>query len=282
MNCYDHHEIMINSGIMMFMKQPPFPGMYRTRRSVDLRLLIAQYKDMIGNDVISIGGFIKYLQYIAKEKTGKDSESLAKEKTGKDSESEDKADDLSLESESHYYSLSDLLDLNRRGSLISLSTNRSVDGAISQNGKLVTNSRGAILLPTQAFLRCLKNISKRKAEHSQGDNRNQEEVVNLWNGQFDCWQSRCQPHTVPHHSWLSEIRWPTDSRLGPFVEKNRVIGYEEFGYDFTLKECNVHIQPNTHTRYTQLLSCTQLLAFQTDNHFFMYCSPMTLDPEAAM
>lgn len=205
MNCYDHHEIMINSGIMMIMKQPPFPGIYRTKHFVDLHLLKIRYKDIVGNDVISIEGFIKYLKEIAKERSENDSES------------EDKAHVLSLSLES------DLLTLNR-GFLNPLSTDRTVDGAISQNGRLVTNSIGAILLPTQAFLQRLKSISKRKAE--QGDNRNQE-------NQFDCQSLR---QSVPHRSWISELRWPTDSRLGPAVRKKMAMEYEEFHDDFTWEE----------------------------------------------
>jgi hypothetical protein len=222
MNCYDHHEIMINSGIMMIMKQPPFPGMYRTKHFVDLHLLKIRYKDIVGNDVFSIEGFIKYLKEIAKERSENDAESEDKDML--DSESEDKAHVLSLSLKS------DLLTLNRSLS-IPFITDRTVDGAISQNGRLVTNSIGDILLPTQAFLQCLKSISKRKAE--QGDNRNQEKVVSLWNGQFDCQSLR---QSVPHRSWISELRWPTDSRLGPAVRKKMAMEYEEFHDDFTWEE----------------------------------------------
>ena len=190
---------------MMIMKQPPFPGMYRTKHFVDLHLLKIRYKDIVGNDVISIEDFIKYLKEIAKERSENDSAQVP-----------------CLES--------DLFTMNR-SLLIPFSTDRTVDGAISQNGRLVTNSIGAILLPTQAFLQCLKSISKRKAE--PGDDRNQEKVVNLRNGQFDCQSLR---QSVIHHSWLSELRRPTDSRLGPAVRNKMAMEYEEFYDDFTWEE----------------------------------------------
>jgi hypothetical protein len=66
-NCYEHRVSILKSDLMEIMKQPPFPGMYKTKESVDLETLRAQFHYAKGEDPISIDRFLEFLAEIAKE-----------------------------------------------------------------------------------------------------------------------------------------------------------------------------------------------------------------------
>ena len=50
--------------------QPPFPGMYKTKDSVELGALRAQFHDQCGEDPISIERFLAFLKTVAAQVSG--------------------------------------------------------------------------------------------------------------------------------------------------------------------------------------------------------------------
>ena len=70
MNCYKYRDQILKSDLMEVLRQPPFPGLYKTKDTVDLDTLRSQFHSEFGKDPISIERFLEFLADIAKEKGG--------------------------------------------------------------------------------------------------------------------------------------------------------------------------------------------------------------------
>jgi hypothetical protein len=65
-NCYEFRDQILRSDIMEVLHQPPFPGFYKTKDSVDLDTLRQSFHVQYGTDPISIERFLEFLADISK------------------------------------------------------------------------------------------------------------------------------------------------------------------------------------------------------------------------
>ncbi len=68
MNCYEHKDQILRSDLMEVLRQPPFPGFYKTKDTVDLVILRESFHAQYGEDSISIHKFLEFLADITKSK----------------------------------------------------------------------------------------------------------------------------------------------------------------------------------------------------------------------
>uniref|UniRef100_A0A7S0M9Q1 Uncharacterized protein n=1 Tax=Cryptomonas curvata TaxID=233186 RepID=A0A7S0M9Q1_9CRYP len=68
MNCYKYRIQILKSGLFEIMKQPPFPGLYKTRESEDLETVRQAFHLQYGIEPISIMRFLDFLADIGKER----------------------------------------------------------------------------------------------------------------------------------------------------------------------------------------------------------------------
>ncbi len=74
MNCYKYRDQILKSGLFEVLRQPPFPGLYKTKDAVDVDTLREIFHSQFGKDPISIMRFLEFLADVVKEKEGKERE----------------------------------------------------------------------------------------------------------------------------------------------------------------------------------------------------------------
>ena len=71
MNCYKYRDEILRCDLFEIMKQPPFPGLYKTKDGVDLETLRELFHCQYGKEPISIRRFLDFIADLVKDKGGK-------------------------------------------------------------------------------------------------------------------------------------------------------------------------------------------------------------------
>jgi hypothetical protein len=74
MNCYKNRKEILGSDLFEIMKQPPFPGLYKTKDGVDLETLRELFHSQYREEPISIMRFLDFIADLVKDKGGKGKE----------------------------------------------------------------------------------------------------------------------------------------------------------------------------------------------------------------